>query len=147
MTVAPLSISIRRLTPLIERDDPEMAVARHADAQLLAGDLLVVEAKLVGEAGQLRLIGRLLQQDEDEEGEQAGGKGKADDAADEGSALKQHDQQRRADRVDREMLPFGSGGRHVASISVPIRASGSSAANRYPGETLGTSAALGAFLT
>ena len=82
--VAPLSISIRRLTPLIEASDPEMAVVRHADAKLLAGDFLVVEAKPVGEAGQLRLIGRLLEQDENEEGEEAGGKSEADDAADEG---------------------------------------------------------------
>ena len=48
-----------------------MAVARHADAQFLTRDPLIVEAELAGQPRQLGLIGRLLQQDEDEECEQA----------------------------------------------------------------------------
>ena len=48
-----------------------MAVGRHPHAQFLADHLLVVEAERPGEARELGLVGRLLEQDEDQEGEQA----------------------------------------------------------------------------
>jgi len=89
-----------------------MAVGRHADMKLPAADLLVVEAQAAGQPRQLRLIGRLLQEDENEEGEQCRRKAEADDPADERDSLEQHDEHRRGDRVDGQLLPLRVGRRH-----------------------------------
>ena len=58
------------------------------------------------------LVGRLLHQNEDEESQQPKRDGKADEAADVGNPLEQHDDECRADGVDGEVLPFGDGVRH-----------------------------------
>ena len=116
VTVAPLSISIRRCTPLIDRHDPEMAVRRHLHPQFPARDLLVVEAEAARQPRQLGLIGRLLKQDEDEEGEQAEREGEADEPADDRDPLKQHDDERRGDRVERKLLPLREDGGIMASM-------------------------------
>ena len=89
-----------------------MAVGRHPHAQFLADHLLVVEPEPLGEARQLGLVGRLLEQDVDQEGEQAERENKADHAANEGNALEQGDEHRRGDRVEGQQLPLRKGRRH-----------------------------------
>ncbi len=89
-----------------------MAVVGHAHAKPAAGDLLIVKAQCAGEAREFGLVWRLLQHEVDEEGEQPERDGEADHPADNGDALDQHDQQRGADGVQREMLPLGHGVRH-----------------------------------
>ena len=75
--------------------------------QFLARDLLVVDAQPLGPPRQFRLVWRLLHDDEDEKGEQARRESEADEAPDVRYALQSHDEKRRADGVEREMLPFG----------------------------------------
>src|SRR5438046_5148869 len=97
-----------------------MAVARHLDVKLPAFDLLVIKAEGTGEARKLGLIRRLLQHEVDEEGEQPERNGEADQPPNDGNALDQHDQQRGAKRIKREMLPFGDGmGHHPTQILPP----------------------------
>ena len=89
-----------------------MAVGRHAHPQRPAGYVLIVEPERAREARELRLIRRLLEDDVDEKGEQAEREGETDDAADDGKAHDEREQQCRSDRVQREVLPFGNGRRH-----------------------------------
>jgi len=125
------------------RDDPEVAVGRHADVQLLSRDLLVVESELVGEARQLGLVRRLLKHDEDEESEQAEREGEADESPDIGNALEEHDEQRRADRIERQLLPFGDRVRHGSTFRRDRPAV--QARERCRAETLGTPEAYDRF--
>ena len=76
------------------------------------GDFLVVEAKAAREARQFGLVGRLLKQDEDQEGEQAEREGEADQPPDIRNALEGEDEERGANRVERKLLPFGRGRGH-----------------------------------
>ena len=94
-----------------------MAIGCHCHAKLLADDLLVVEAQPLGKTAQLRLVGCLLKQDEDQEGKQREREAEPDDSADVGNALKQGDQNRRSDRVERELLPLGKTRWHGLEIS------------------------------
>src|SRR5689334_6000418 len=66
---------------------PEVAVRRHPDPQVLAGDLLIVESEPARETRQLRLVGRLLQDNEDQEREQPERKSEANDPTDVRNAL------------------------------------------------------------
>ena len=116
-----------------------MAVACHSHAELLAGDFLVIDAEPVAKASELRLIGRLLKDDEDQEGEKPEREGETDDAADLGDPLQHHDQQRGGDRVNREILPVGDRVGHELAFRPDRRQV--QGTERYKDETLGTSAA------
>jgi hypothetical protein len=89
-----------------------MAVGRHLHVELLARDLLVVEAEAVSEPRELGLIRRLLHQDENQKGEESKREGETDDPANEWNALQNHDEQCGAHGVQHEVLPFGNRASH-----------------------------------
>jgi hypothetical protein len=83
-----------------------MTVGRHFDVKLLARDLLIIEPEAARQPRELGLVRRLLEKDEDEEGEEPQRDCKADESANDGESLKEHDEQRSANRVERQMLPL-----------------------------------------
>ena len=68
--VAPLSTSIRRSTPLIATRAQKWPSGRHRNADLAPGHLLLVEAEKARDPGEIGIVGRLLEQQEDREGDQ-----------------------------------------------------------------------------
>jgi len=114
-----------------------MAVGGHANAKLLSRNPLVVEAELLREARELRLIRGLLQEDKDQKRQQAERECETNDPADVGNSLEHHDEKGGRDSVDRKKLPFGNCDRHALDFGptlLPFKA-----ADRYLAETLGTS--------
>ena len=122
-----------------------MAVGRHFDAQFPARHLLVAESELRRQSRELRLIRRLLEKDEDQEGKEAERNREADDPADHGNTLQQHDDERRTDGVKRKVLPFGEGGGHDKGQCGVNGTSGQG--ERCKGEIMGTERRPEAFLT
>ena len=103
VTVAPLSISIRRLTPLMEATTQKCPSGDIRTRSSLPATCWSSRPMLLREARQLRLVGRLLQQDEDQEREQGSGEAEADDASDDRDPLQKQQDDRRGDRVKREV--------------------------------------------
>ena len=99
-----------------------MPVAGHRDADLLAHDLLPVETEARGDSRQIGIEGCLLENEEDAEGEQREGEKRANDPSDIGNLEQQHQDQRRADGVDRKLGPGQVGGeRHIISALLQAR--------------------------
>src|SRR3546814_17414637 len=93
-----------------------MPVAGHRDADLLAHDLLPVETEARGDSRQIGIEGCLLENEEDAEGEQREGEEPANDPSDIGNLEQQHQDQRRADGVDRKLGPGQVGGEDRKSV-------------------------------
>ena len=99
---------------------PEMAVGRHRDADLAPGHLLLVEAEKARNPGEIGIVGRLLEQKEDREGDQGEREQRAQEPADIGNAEQQEEHQSGRERVERQLLPFEIGGdRHFAYLGMP----------------------------
>jgi hypothetical protein len=91
-----------------------MPVASHRNADLLAHHLLPVETEARGDSREIGIEGCLLEDEENAEGEQREGEKRAKDPPDIGNLEQQHQDQRRADGVDRKLGPGQVGGeRHV----------------------------------
>jgi hypothetical protein len=87
-----------------------MAVAGHSDPHLPAGHLLRIEPQPLCHLPELGLVGRLLDEDEQGDGDQSEREGEAKQPADQRQAEQQHEEQRAAQGIKRDLRPVGIGG-------------------------------------
>jgi hypothetical protein len=89
---------------------PEMAVRRHFDPHFPPRHLLRIEPEPLRHPAELRLVRRLLDQDEQGEGEQGERESEAEQPADQRKPEEEHEQKRSAQGVERDLRPVGVGG-------------------------------------